>query len=65
MREKQDWLPGLVLTTKQNALPPAGHTCVYTLYSPQGERLAAFAFFHDLLVTDDGMYAVESGNFQT
>lgn len=65
MREKQDWLAGLVVTLKQNALPYAGHTCVYTLYSPQGERLAAFAFFHDLLVTDGGMYAVESGDSQT
>lgn len=65
MREKLDWLAGLVVTLKQNALPYAGHTCVYTLYSPQGERLAAFAFFHDLLVTDGGMYAVESGDSQT
>lgn len=65
MREKLDWLAGLVVTLKQNALPYAGHTCVYTLYSPQGERLAAFSFFHDLLVTDGGMYAVESGDSQT
>lgn len=65
MREKLDWLAGLVVTLKQNALPYAGHTCVYTLYSPQGERVAAFAFFHDLLVTDGGMYAVESGDSQT
>lgn len=65
MREKLDWLAGLIVTCKQNALPPAGHTCVYTLYSPLGERLAAFAFFRDLLVTDDGMYAVEPGDFQT
>lgn len=64
MREKLDWLAGLVVTCKQNALPPAGHTCVYTLYSPQGERLAAFAFFRDLLVTGDGMYAVEPGDSQ-
>lgn len=65
MREKLDWLAGLVVTLKQNALPYAGHTCVYTLYSPQGERVAAFSFFHDLLVTDGGMYAVESGDSQT
>lgn len=65
MREKLDWLAGLVVTLKQNALPYAAHTCVYTLYSPQGERVAAFAFFHDLLVTDGGMYAVESGDSQT
>ena len=62
MREQLDWLAGLVVTCKQNALPYAGYTCAYTLYTPQGERLATFAFFHDLLVTGDGMYAVETGN---
>lgn len=61
MREKLEWLAGLAVTCKQNALPYAGHTCVYTLYSPQGERLADFEFFRDLLVTGDGMYAVEPG----
>ena len=64
MREKLDWLAGLVVTLKQNALPYVGHTCVYTLYSPQGERVAAFAFFHDLLVTDGGMYTVAPGDSQ-
>ena len=58
MQEKLDWLAGLVVTLKRNALPHAGPTCVYTLYSSQGEKLATFAFFHDLLVTDSGMYAV-------
>ena len=62
MLEQLDWLAGLVVTCKHNALPYAGYTCAYTLYAPQGERLATFAFFHDLLVTDDGMYAVEVGN---
>lgn len=65
MRQKLDWLAGLVVTCKRNALPRAGHTCLYTLYSPQGEKLAVFAFFQDLLVTDDGMYAVEPGDFPT
>lgn len=64
MQEKLDWLASLVVTLKRNALPPAGHTCVYTLYSPQGETLAAFSFFHDLLVTDSGMYAVAPGDSQ-
>ena len=64
MQEKLDWLAGLVVGCKQNALPYAGHTCVYTLYSPQGERLAAFEFFHDLLVTDGGMYTVAPGDSQ-
>lgn len=62
MRKKLEWLAGLVVTTKQNALPYAGHTCAYTLYSSQGERLATFAFFNELLVTDVGMYAVEPGD---
>lgn len=39
MRQKLDWLAGLVVTCKQNALPYAGRTCVYTLYSPEGETL--------------------------
>lgn len=65
MHEKLDWLANLVVTCKQNALPAMGYTCVYTLYSPQGEKLAAVEFFHDLLVTDDGMYAVEPGEPQT
>lgn len=63
-RETLDWLAGLVVTCKRSALPYAGHTCVYTLYSPQGEKLAALEFFHDLLVTGDGMYAVEPGHSQ-
>lgn len=62
MRDKLDWLAGLVVTVKQNALPCAGHTCAYTLYSPQGERLATFEFFDELLVTDVGMYQVEPGD---
>lgn len=64
MQEKLDWLAGLVVTLKRNALPHAGPTCVYTLYSSQGEKLATFAFFHDLLVTDSGMYAVAPGDSQ-
>lgn len=64
MREKLDWLADLVVTYKQNALPYAGRTCMYTLYSPGGERLAAFEFFHDLLVTGSGMYAVEPSQTQ-
>lgn len=64
MREKLNWLAGLSVTLKQNALPSAGHTCVYTLYSAQGEKLADFAFFRDLLATGDGMYAVEAGGAQ-
>ena len=64
MQEKLNWLAGLSVTLKQNALPSAGHTCVYTLYSAQGEKLADFAFFRDLLVTGDGMYAVEAGGAQ-
>lgn len=65
MREKLHWLAGLTVTVKQSALPYGEPTCVYRLYSPQGEELAAFQFFHDLLLTGDGLYAVEMGGSQT
>lgn len=61
MQEKLDWLVNVAVTYKKNALSDVRPTCVYTLYSPQGERLAAFAFFRDLLVTGEGMYTVEPG----
>ena len=64
MQQKLDWLSGLVVTCKQNALPNAGHTCTYVLYSTRGEKIADFAFFYDLLVTADGMYAVELSDSQ-
>lgn len=58
--EKIEWLSGLVVTGKRNALCVTGNTEVYTLHSPEGAFLARFEFYQGLLVMDDGMYAVET-----
>lgn len=58
--EKIEWLSGLVVTGKRNALCVTGNTEVYTLHSPEGAFLARFELYQGLLVMDDGMYAVET-----
>lgn len=52
-------IAGITVTGKQNSLSVTGNTITYCFLNGNGETVAAFEFYGNLLVMPDGMYSVD------
>jgi len=55
-------IASMIVTGKKNSLSVTGNTTVYAFTDDDGDTVAAFEFYGDLLVMNDGMYTVSNLN---